>query len=69
MAGSQFDVMAVLANIPLLSTLNRSQKQQLSQQLQRKQFKKNEALMVEGEQGDKLYIIVSVRNNFNATCT
>ena len=52
--------MGVLDNVTLLSSLNKNQKQTLSRQLQTETFKKDEPLMVEGEEGDKFYIIVSV---------
>lgn len=58
--GAQFDVMRVLDNVPLLSSLNKNQKATLSKKLGKEIFKKNERLMVEGEKGDKFYIIVQV---------
>jgi len=53
-----FNVEEILDNVPLLSSLNNTQKKQLSKELVQIKFSKGDDLMKEGEEGDSFVIIV-----------
>jgi len=53
-----FKVEDILDNVPLLSSLNDTQKKQLSKELVQVKFNKGDDLMKEGEEGDSFVIII-----------